>query len=179
MQSFVFPIITTQRLCLRKFSESDTEAVYNAFKNGDFTAKMLTEKQTDRIFAETYIEEMKSEYEKGDCYTWAVALKDCDSCVGAISLNMVNFTNESAELGYWISPEFMGCGYATESVSAIVRYAFEYMKLHRLSAMCRLDNIASMNVLKKNGFTIEGIAKESAKFQNRYVDIASFAIINK
>ena len=83
------------------------------------------------------------------------------------------------EIGYWIADENKCNGYATEAVKAIVRYAFEYMHMHRVSAQCSTKNNASMHVLKKAGFEIEGIAHDSIKHHGQYVSIAWFGIINK
>ena len=172
--SFILPTITTQRLILRSFCENDTDAVYSAFSHAVFTEQMLTDAQPDRFFAESYIAEIVNKNDSS-C-TWAVTEKGKELCIGAVSLSSPE--NMSTEIGYWIADEYKSNGYATEAVYAAVRYAFEYMKLHRVYAKCRTDNKASVHVLKKNGFSIEGIAKDAVYRHGEYISIAYFAKIN-
>jgi len=72
---------------------------------------------------------------------------------------------KSAEVGYWIGEPFWGLGIATKAVALIVDYGFNNSKLIRIFAGSFEYNLASMKVLKKNGFQKEGIAK-NAVFKN-------------
>lgn len=56
------------------------------------------------------------------------------------------------ELGYWISREHWGLGYATEAAEAVVGIARDALRLPKLHAGHFLDNPASGRVLVKLGF---------------------------
>lgn len=60
------------------------------------------------------------------------------------------------ELGYWLTPEAWGRGYATEAGRAMVAMARHALPIDRLTARCFLDNFASAKVLGKLGFVDTG-----------------------
>jgi ribosomal-protein-alanine N-acetyltransferase len=71
----------------------------------------------------------------------------------------------SAEIGYWLGETFWGKGIATEAVRQMVDYAFFYFDITRLYAEVFEYNKASMRVLEKNGFYLEGVRRK-AVFKN-------------
>ncbi|AXJ95955.1 GNAT family N-acetyltransferase [Sphingomonas sp. FARSPH] len=60
------------------------------------------------------------------------------------------------ELGYWLTPDAWGRGYATEAGRAVVAMARDALPLTRLSAWHFVDNPASGRVLRKLGFQPTG-----------------------
>jgi RimJ/RimL family protein N-acetyltransferase len=64
--------------------------------------------------------------------------------------------NGDDELGYWITPDAWGRGYATEAGAAVVRMARESLRLKRLVSGHFVDNPASGRVLRKLGFRPTG-----------------------
>lgn len=72
---------------------------------------------------------------------------------------------KSAEIGYWIGEPFWGKGIAAEALRQITEYAFNTFDLVRLYAEVFENNKASMRVLEKNGFYLEGVRRKSV-FKN-------------
>jgi RimJ/RimL family protein N-acetyltransferase len=60
------------------------------------------------------------------------------------------------ELGYWLTPDAWGRGYATEAGRGVVRMARESLRLPRLVSGHFIDNPASGRVLRKLGFRPTG-----------------------
>jgi len=60
------------------------------------------------------------------------------------------------ELGYWLTPDAWGRGYATEAGEAVVAMARHALGLRRLDAFHFVDNPASGRVLAKLGFRPTG-----------------------
>ena len=160
---------------MRELAERDTEAVYNAYLRSDFTDAMLTDAQRDRYFAEEYIRMALNGYKDGKCLIWAVCDAKSGDCLGCVSLSEPK--DRISEIGYWISESNHGKGYATESVCAVLDYAKTQMRLHRVWARCRIDNPASLRVLKKSGFRLEGIARDEVFRHGEYISIAYLAVI--
>lgn len=70
--------------------------------------------------------------------------------VGAISVT--GHARSHGELGYEITPEFRGQGFATEGMQAVVDGIAEWHGFTLLSAVALSDNISSHRVLRKSGF---------------------------
>lgn len=73
--------------------------------------------------------------------------------IGAIGVGP--FGDEAHELGYWITPDAWGRGYATEAAGAVLRAA-KALGIRRVAAGHYLDNPASGQVLRKLGFRATG-----------------------
>ena len=68
----------------------------------------------------------------------------------------------SAEIGYWLGEPYWGKGIATEAIRQIVGIGFaEQPELVRIFAGIFSSNPASMRVLAKNGFQLEGISPKA------------------
>lgn len=98
--------------------------------------------------------------------------------VGAVSLFPRDDVNRrSAEIGYWLGEQFWGKGIATEVVTAITGYGFSVMGLNRIFAEVFEWNRASMRVLEKAGYTIEGRMRRHAVKDGRVIDQILYAIV--
>jgi len=56
------------------------------------------------------------------------------------------------ELGYWLTPDAWGHGYATEAARIVIEQARHALGVKRIEAHHHLDNAASRKVLTKLGF---------------------------
>jgi RimJ/RimL family protein N-acetyltransferase len=87
--------------------------------------------------------------------TWGVWEKETSELVGDCTLA---FDDDHAafELSYGLRRDRWGRGYATEAAQACVRYGFQDLGLDRIVADVDPDNIASIHVLEKCGFSRSG-----------------------
>ena len=67
----------------------------------------------------------------------------------------------SAEIGYWLGEAYWGKGIGTEAVRLMVEYTFYYFDIVRLYAEVFETNKASMRILEKNGFYLEGVRRKA------------------
>lgn len=77
---------------------------------------------------------------------------------------------KSAEIGYWLGEQYWGKGIATEAVRQMTEYAFYYFDLVRLYAEVFETNKASMRVLEKNGYYLEGVRRKAVFKNNVLMD---------
>ncbi|MDP2562468.1 GNAT family N-acetyltransferase [Psychrobium sp. 1_MG-2023] len=97
--------------------------------------------------------------------------------VGAISAQVGAFEyKRSAELGYWVAKRYWNQGIATQAVSLCCELLFTQTKLNRLFVSVVSENGASIRVLEKNGFKIEGILKQASFKEGVYFDEHLLAI---
>jgi len=86
---------------------------------------------------------------------------------------------KSAELGYYVAEKYWNKGIASKSVGLIVKFGFESLHLTRIYAGVFQNNIASMRILEKNGFVLEGIKRKAIFKNNKILDEHFYAIINE
>lgn len=83
----------------------------------------------------------------------------------------------SAEMGYWIGEPFWKRGIATTAVGLMTDYGFHRLNFIRIYAGVFEYNAASMRVLEKNGFRLEGISRCSILKNGRIWDEHRYANI--
>jgi [ribosomal protein S5]-alanine N-acetyltransferase len=99
--------------------------------------------------------------------------------VGGITLGQVRRgVIQSATIGYWIGEAYAGNGYASAAVETVVSFAFNRLALHRVEAACVPDNMASMGVLIKQGFQLEGRASSYLKINGVWRDHLLFGLVS-
>jgi RimJ/RimL family protein N-acetyltransferase len=75
---------------------------------------------------------------------------------------------KSIEIGYFIGEPFWGKGIASQAVSHLIEYIKANFDVIRVYAEVFHHNKASMKVLEKNGFHLEGI-REKAVIKNNII----------
>ena len=63
------------------------------------------------------------------------------------------------EIGYWIDVKYQGQGFVTEFVTAITRFALEYLSAIRVQIATQVENEKSVSVAKRCGFSCEATMK--------------------
>jgi ribosomal-protein-alanine N-acetyltransferase len=79
--------------------------------------------------------------------------------VGTVGLRV---QGHRVELGYVLARPYWGQDLATEAARAVVDWAIARPEVHRVWAVCDLDNHASARVLEKVGMERKGRLGESA-----------------
>ena len=95
---------------------------------------------------------------------WGLYQNDSGDFVGDLCFKGLP-ENGQPEIGYGISPEFQGQGYATEAVRAACRWALAQPGVAAVEAETEPANAASQAVLRKVGFVPTGtVGKEGPRF---------------
>jgi [ribosomal protein S5]-alanine N-acetyltransferase len=81
---------------------------------------------------------------------WLVISKDSNVTIGDIGFKGMP-DEETVEVGYGFIPEARNKGYATESVEALIQWAFATTKVNQVIAECLKENHPSIKVLEKIG----------------------------
>lgn len=77
---------------------------------------------------------------------------------------------QACYMGYKLDESYVGKGYMHEALRAVLHYAFDEIKLHRVMANYMPGNQRSANVLKRLGFRIEGRAPNYLFINGKWED---------
>ena len=174
-----FHDLETDRLILRRVDNNDYKEVLSLRSNPE-TMKYIPRpllKNEEEALAHILMIETKIQNNEG--INWAITVKGDPKLIGVIGHYRIQLENYRAEIGYMILPEFNSQGIVTEAVKEVVKYGFEIMKLHSIEAVIDPDNVASANVLEKNGFVKEAHLKENEFHEGRFYDSVIYSILNK
>ena len=82
----------------------------------------------------------------------------------------------SAHLSYYALEPHQRRGYMRAGVAAMVQLAFRDYGLHRLEANIQPDNVASLALVRRLGFELEGFSPRFLKIAGRWRDHERWAI---
>ncbi len=144
----------TKRLTLRPGWPEDAPALTRAIAH-ESVATMLAHAPWpyDLTDAETFLSLPRGANEP--CFLIEAMDGDAPRLVGGIALIRDGDTHE---LGYWLTPDAWGRGYATEAGRAVLDAARHALGLRKVTATPAIDNPASARVLRKLGFREVGRA---------------------
>lgn len=90
---------------------------------------------------------------------------------GGITLSHVRRgVTQAATLGYWIGAPHLRRGLMSDAIAALLPFAFETLRLHRIEAAVMPANTPSRRVLERAGFTAEGVARRYLRINGRWED---------
>lgn len=174
----LFSLLHTERILLRKVEPSDAWFILDFFKNDEATKYMLyhfynlDEVQEQMLY-------YKNQYENGTGCYWLMQHKQTNESLGVIGLHNFCKEHKKAELGFWILPKYNNKGYTTEAAKAVINFCFTQLQLNRIEATVETENIASIKVLEKLGFTHEGTFREFEMNNGRLIDLMMYSILKK
>ncbi len=165
-----FPILKTERLQLRRITESDLENIYNGLSNPDvikhygisFNSLEATKEQM------TWFADSKQ-------FWWAICSIDNETFYGAGGLNDFSKEHKKAEIGLWLLPDFWGKGIMTEVMPLICNYGFEKLGIHRIEGFVESDNQNCKKAMAKLDFQHEGIMKDCEIKNGKFISVEIYA----
>ena len=96
--------------------------------------------------------------------------------VGSIGFQpQTGWKAHTAEIGYWLGEPYWGKGIASEALRMMTEIAIEDFDYRKLFAPVLAPNRASMRVLEKGGYRLEGILKDEVQKDGQFFDIHHFA----
>ncbi|GAA2838511.1 GNAT family N-acetyltransferase [Nonomuraea rubra] len=167
--------IATERLTLRPFGPKDTLRIRSIVQSG---ARFLPPGAPDRIpgIAPWLMHGVHELRRSGQGVH--LAMTDADGViVGAISLFKTSWSAGTTEVGYGVHPLYRGRGFATEAVRGLTAWALDTMGLRRIDLTARLDNLASLRVACKAGFTWEGVLRDAVLDEDGAHDLVMFGLL--
>ncbi len=170
--------LQTERLILREFVDEDWQAVLAYQRDPRYLRYYpWTERSPKDVRAFVSIFILQQQQDPRIKFQLAVTLKSSGELIGNCGIRKDFSESSSADIGYELSPEYWGKGYATEAANAIVRFGFIKLRLHRIWATCVAENTASAHVLEKLGMRPEGRLRENERFKGRWWDTLIYAIL--
>ncbi len=104
-----------------------------------------------------------------DRHLFAICIGDLH--IGNIKLGPINSNHSYADVSYFIGDRaHWGKGHATQAVKLVSEFGFKNLRLHRLQAGVYARNQASQKVLRKAGFSNEGVWYRQLKTENGWDD---------
>lgn len=169
--------IDGERLFLRELTVADVSDAYVAWLNDPEINRFLETRWTrqDRAAVETFVaDKVKSASE----HLYGIFLKGGERHIGNLKIGPADPRHLRAPISYFLgAKDLSGRGLATEAVRLGARLAFERHGLLKLTAGAYEGNRASVRVLEKAGFVMEGRLRSHVAFEGGRADVLEFGLL--
>jgi ribosomal-protein-alanine N-acetyltransferase len=174
------PRAVSDRVVLRLLRPSDLQALTSAYRRNRAHLVAWEPERPEEFFgrdAQTIdLANRLQAQEAGGSF--AFGLFDGDANVGRFNLSgVVRGPVQSAVLGYWVDADYEGRGLGSAAVRAIVDFARDDLRLHRIEASTLLHNVGSQRVLMKSGFQQIGMAPSYLQIAGRWQDHNLYQVV--
>lgn len=169
--------IILDQVVLRPLEKSDIEQLHK-FRNDKTITKSLGGFSAG--YSKEGIERKISAWEQqSNTIIWAIALLDNNICIGHIGLYDVDYVSRKAEVGMLIGDTaYWGKGIGFSITEAVVEFAFTQLNLHNVQARVLENNLASLRVFEKLGFSNDGILRDFQYRDGYYINAFHLTILD-
>ncbi len=167
------------KLYLRPITTEDVNDEYIAWLNDTEVSQFLESRferhtlESSRVYVDGIIKNLQNVF-------LAIVRKDTNKHIGNIKLGPIDPHHKIASIGLMIGDKnSWGKGFATEAIQLLIKYAFEVLNLHKVTAGAYENNIGSIKAFLKLGFFEEGRRKKHFLSKGVYVDYVLLAKFNE
>ncbi len=177
MTQLISPI-ETKHLILREFREEDWEALYEYGHREEFYRFLPIPEQTPETTKEFVAQAMANQQKSPrEHYQFVIVFKPEEKVTGTCNIFIADAGNKTGRRGMAVNPDYWNRGIATEAGRAILKFGFEELGLHRIFAMCDVENRASARVMEKCGMKYEGTLRDDALVRGEWRNSLLYAIL--
>jgi ribosomal-protein-alanine N-acetyltransferase len=163
-----FPLLTTDRLILRKLERDDAGELLKL--RSDESVNKYLDRPKSKTINEVieFINKIETGIIKNESFYWVISLKGDSKLIGTICLWNLDRENSRAEVGYELLPAYQGKGLMQEALSKIIEYSFQTLGFKTTTAYTDSANERSIRILEKNNFRRDA-ALEDEYYKNETV----------
>lgn len=174
-----FPQLKTKRLHLREIRLKDDQDLFAVLSDPEVTKYYGMEPLKTKQGAVQEIEWYQKIFREKSGIRWGISLRDTPTLIGTCGFHSWNPQHNRVEVGYELSRAFWGAGIMSEALKKIIQYGFFSCKFNRIQAVVDPRNTASLVVLQKLGFIIEGLLNEYEYVAEAFDDLLMLALLRK
>lgn len=171
------PVLETARLRLRPYHQGDAQAMFALYSDPRVMRYWSFPPWVEAGQASIYIQRALAGMDSGEIFPWAVADRQSDVLIGALTLFSLHAEQRRAEIGYSLSPEYQGRGLAAEALRCALAHAFDELGLVRMEADIDPRNTPSWRLLEKLGFQREGLLRKRWRVNGETCDSAFYGLL--
>ena len=173
-----FSILKTPRLVLRAIHQSDAQLVHRNLSDFQTVLYSNASEVPSLEKVQQMIDKWKEDFNKQQAIRWGITIKE-DTVIDSCGYKKFVKRHRRAEIGYEIFAEYRRQGLMSEALNAVIQFGFEAMDFNRIEATVDPDNLPSILLLNKLGFSEEGTLREYEFQEGRFSDLKLFLLLQR
>ena len=175
-----YKVLRSDRLLLREPADQDISDIFEIYSNPEVML-YFDDRYAFKDIAEA--EQMISGYNQAihdmNGMRWGIVLKESGKLIGTCGFHAISDYHKRIEIGYDLNRDYWGKGIMSEALSLIIDYAFGNSDVNRIEAFVEPPNKASLALLGKLGFCMEGTLREHEMCRGNLIDIQVLSLLKK
>jgi RimJ/RimL family protein N-acetyltransferase len=168
-------MLLSTRIALTPLRESDLPLLFRWINDRELVTLNAPYKPVSEQQHRAWFEDIQK---RRDTRIFAIRLLENDVLVGTCQLHTIDLVHRAAELQIRIGDgQHRGRGIGTEAVRLLLGFAFEDLDLHRVYLHVFASNQPALRLYEKVGFRREGVLREAAHIEGKYVDVVVMGIL--
>lgn len=168
--------LETERLLLRRFTESDDQAMFsNWASDPDVTKFLMWPPHSDVEVSRSVLRGWIDNYIDDGYYQWAIVPKETGEPIGSIGVVDKDDSIPMAHIGYCIGKAYWGKGITPEALKAVMDFLFNEVGYERIESRHDPKNPNSGKVMMKCGMKYEGTHRMADRNNQGVCDAAFYA----
>lgn len=177
--SFAAPdLIESPRLRVRPLQESDLPSILAINSNAEVVKHLGHAPWQAMADAEAWFARISKQQTAGSALEFVIVEKQTGEIIGRCGLFDYDADNAQASVGYILDRARWRQGYMTEALTSLIARAFNEMELRRLEAKVEAPNVASSALLRRLGFTKEGVLRARWVSPEGTIDAEVFGLLS-
>ena len=174
-----FENLESERLILRSFENRDLDE-FVAYRADPEVARYQGWENFTIDDGKRFIKDMSAaEIDvPGTWFQIALVLKESDQLVGDLAVHTHDDARQ-VEVGFTLSSQFQGQGYAAEALRRFLTYLFVELDKHRVIAITDAENLAAQRLLEKLCFRLEAQYVDNVWFKGSWGSEHLYAMLQR
>ena len=123
-----------------------------------------------------YIRKCQDAFENHSSASYSIFHSASNAFVGVVEAFLLDWVNESCEIGYWLLGTFEGKGYMREAVELLLS-ELKTLGFNRTVIMCEPGNARSCSIPQRLGFELEGTLRDYKKDRGQFHSFHVFSTL--
>ncbi len=145
--------ILTERLRLRELTPQDIDTI-TVYQSDERYLEHYPWSTRSRAESQALVERFMQWARKDPRFKFQLGITDRvdGRLFGTCGLRCNSVGSKHGDIGYELSPEYWGQGFATEAVAAMLEFGFKEIELDEIEARCVVANQRSVRLLRRLAF---------------------------
>jgi diamine N-acetyltransferase len=152
--------LETGNIKLRAPEPEDVELLYKWENDTSLWSVGNTLSPYSRYDLKQYINSSSKDIYETKQLRLMIDLKDCNQTVGTADLYDFEPHHSRAGVGIFVEEAYRNRGFASEALSLLCIYSFDFLRIHQLYACISVNNSMSIKLFERCGFTLQGELKD-------------------
>ena len=170
------PELRSDLVRLRQWSYDDLHCIEAASSDPNIPQGTTVPARYTDEEGRAFIERQWERQTSGRGLSLAIAALTSNEAKGLVFLGLGRIRGH-CHLGYWLIPAARSRGLGTEAIGLVSRWVLTETDVHRLVAEVEPSNVASLALLRKGGFTEEGLLRSWLWIGDELFDAIQFSLL--